>query len=143
MVRSFQETDLDQVLKIWLDTNQQAHGFIPASYWKEHLAAVQELLPQAEVYVWEGAEKEIQGFVGLQGDQIEGIFVQNSSQSAGIGKKLIDYIKNTKNQLSLHVYQRNTRAVGFYQREHFCIQYENVDGQTGEKEYVMVWNRQR
>ena len=27
--------------------------FIPAAYWEENFAAVKEMLPSAEVYVWE------------------------------------------------------------------------------------------
>jgi len=51
------------------------------------------------------------------------------------------YVKNIKNQLSLSVYQKNIRAVNFYQKEDFNIQSENVDENTGEKEYIMTWKR--
>ena len=39
----------------------------------------------------------------------------------------------------LNVYQKNTRAISFYQREGFEIQNSGLDPATGEKEYVMVW----
>lgn len=29
----------------------------------------------------------------------------------------------------------------FYLREKFIVQSENVDDNTGEKEFIMVWNR--
>ena len=60
-------------------------------------------------------------------------------QSHGIGKKLLDYIKNKKTKLQLNVYQKNVRAILFYQRERFIIQSEQLDESTGEKEYVMSW----
>ena len=59
-------------------------------------------------------------------------------QSCGIGKLLLDYIKNKKVRLRLNVYQKNTRALSFYQREEFNIQCEGFDGATGEKEYHNV-----
>ena len=59
-------------------------------------------------------------------------------QSCGIGKLLLDYIKNKKVRLRLNVYQKNTRALSFYQREEFNIQCEGFDGATGEKEYPML-----
>ncbi|MGH2242524.1 GNAT family N-acetyltransferase, partial [Enterococcus faecalis] len=50
---------------------------------------------------------------------IHGIFVSDEMQSCGIGKLLLDYIKNKKVRLRLNVYQKNTRALSFYQREEF------------------------
>ena len=43
----------------------------------------------------------------------------------------------------LQVYQRNARAIRFYQREGFRIQNEGMDEHTGEKDYTMVWERKR
>ena len=58
-------------------------------------------------------------------------------QSHGIGKSLLDYIKDKKVRLQLNVYQKNVRAMSFYQREGFTIQSEEMDEFTREKEYVM------
>ena len=55
-------------------------------------------------------------------------------QSCGIGKLLLDYIKDKKVRLQLYVYQKNARAISFYQREGFIIQCEGLDEATGEKE---------
>lgn len=60
-------------------------------------------------------------------------------QSHGIGKSLLDYIKDKKVRLQLNVYQKNVRAMSFYQREGFTIQSEEMDEFTREKEYVMKW----
>ena len=74
------------------------------------------------------------GFVGLNDEYIEGIFVSDEMQSCGIGKLLLDYIKDKKVSLRLNVYQKNARANSFYQREGFIIQCEGLDEATGEKE---------
>ena len=92
---------------------------------------VKELLPQAEVYVYED-DKMIQGFIGINDEYIEGIFVSDEMQSRGIGKILLDYIKDKKDRLQLKVYQKNVRAMSFYQREGFTIQSEEMDEFTGE-----------
>lgn len=39
------------------------------------------------------------------------------------------------------VYQRNDRAVHFYQKEQFAFVDERVDRNTNEIEYVMVWDK--
>lgn len=141
MIRSFKQEDIDIVMEIWLNTNVTAHWFVPEKYWQDNAAAVKEMLPQSELYVYE-EQARIQGFVGLMDDYIAGIFVSEKSQSKGIGKQLLEYIKGKKSQLTLSVYEKNKGAVKFYQREGFCIQSENVDENTGEQEYFMIWKKE-
>lgn len=142
MIREFNNNDLDAIIQIWLITNIETHNFIPEEYWTDHYSAVKEMLPQAELYVYEDDQtKHIEGFIGLTGDYIAGVFVRNEVQSKGIGKQLLNYVKNRKENLRLGVYQKNQRAICFYQREHFSIESENIDNDTGEKEFVMTWNR--
>ena len=140
MIRKLRKTDIDKVADIWLATNLKAHSFIPAQYWKSNFELVKELLLQATAYVYED-KQEIQGFVGLNDEYIEGIFVSNEMQSHGIGKALLNYAKNKRNKLFLNVYQKNVRAIAFYQREGFEIQQSCFDEATKEKEYVMAWEQ--
>ena len=139
MIRKLQNVDINKVADIWLKTNLEAHEFIPGQYWTSNYEAVKKMLSQAEVYVYED-NKRIQGFVGVRDKYIEGIFVSGKMQSHGIGKALLDYIKDKKAKLQLNVYQKNIRAMSFYQREGFTIQSEQLDEFTGEKEYIMEWN---
>ena len=138
MIRKLQKVDINRVADIWLKTNLKAHFFIPEQYWISNYEFVKEMLPQAEVYVYED-DKMIQGFIGVSDEYIEGIFVSDEMQSCGIGKMLLDYIKDKKDRLQLKVYQKNVRAMSFYQREGFTIQSEEMDEFTREKEYLMNW----
>ena len=138
MIRKLLNRDIDRVADIWLKTNLKAHYFISNQYWKSNYELVKEMMSQSEVYVYED-DKMIQGFIGVSDEYIEGIFVSDEMQSRGIGKMLLDYIKDKKDRLQLKVYQKNVRAMSFYQREGFTIQSESMDEFTGEKEYVMNW----
>ena len=140
MIRELRKVDINKVAEIWLDTNIKTHYFISAQYWKSNSELVKELLLQATVYVYED-KQEIQGFIGLSNEYIEGIFVSAEMQSQGIGKILLNYVKGKRNKLILNVYQKNTRAISFYQREGFEIQYSGLDEATGEKDYVMAWQQ--
>ena len=140
MIRELRKVDINKVAEIWLDTNIKTHYFISAQYWKSNFELVKELLLQATVYVYED-KQEIQGFIGLSNEYIEGIFVSAEMQSQGIGKILLNYVKGKRNKLILNVYQKNTRAISFYQREVFEIQYSGLDEATGEKDYVMAWQQ--
>lgn len=140
MIRKLQKSDIDRVAEIWLDTNLKAHDFISEQYWRGNFDMVKEALLQAEVYVYESGGK-VRGFIGLDGEYIEGIFVSDEMQSRGIGKALLDHAKSRKSGLRLNVYQKNTRAIRFYQREGFSVRSEGLDEAVGEKDYLMMWEK--
>lgn len=140
MIRKIRKADVAEVAALWLDANLKAHSFIPKEYWIANFESVKDILPQAEVYVYESAG-EIAAFIGMNGEHIEGIFVSDKMQSRGIGKLLMDHVKAKKDVLRLNVYQKNTRAVMFYKREGFEALDTGIDEATGEKDYTMIWRR--
>lgn len=142
MIRKLTSNDLEPVMKIWLETNRQTHAFIPEKYWQDNYAKVKELLPEAEIYVYEEEEtKQLLGFIGLMKNYIAGLFIVKTRQSQGIGKKLMDCVKKNYSALTLTVYQKNPRAIAFYKRENFIIQAESIDKGTNEKEFIMTWKK--
>lgn len=140
MIRKSKKDDLDKIAEIWLEVNIDAHNFISENYWKAQFDMVKEMLPQSELFVYE-EDGEIKGFVGVVDNYIAGIFIAKGTQSRGIGKKLLDYIKSIKAELSLSVYEKNERAVEFYQREKFTIKSKTIDENTKENEFLMFWMR--
>ena len=143
MIRPFQENDLFAVMQIWLDANIKAHSFIPQKYWTDNYAVVKDILPQAEIYVYEDDNtSQIGGFIGLTDNYIEGIFVREAIQSKGIGKQLLNYAKEIKSSLRLNVYQKNTRAITFYQREQFVICSEIIDDSKAVQTYATQGQQQ-
>ncbi|EGD47296.1 GCN5-related N-acetyltransferase [Ruminiclostridium papyrosolvens DSM 2782] len=138
MIRDFKKQDLDRIMDLWLDTNISAHSFIDNGYWESNYDTVKTMMPNATIYLYEENDI-IQGFVGLMDNYIAGIFVSRQVQSSGIGKKLLDYVKDKKATLSLNVYQENSRAVSFYLRESFAISNEQIDENTGKIELSMNW----
>ena len=142
MIRELQEKDLERAMEIWLDTNIKAHGFISSQYWKDHAKTVREMIPRAEVYVYEEeGGGSILGFIGMSGEYIAGIFVCEKRQRSGIGRQLIEFAKTLKGKLTLNVYEKNHRAVKFYTGQNFQIVTVDYDKDTGEKEYFMKWER--
>ena len=143
MIRKFETRDLDTVMQIWLHGNLDAHAFIAASFWTEHFEMVRDMLPQAELYVHENEDtRQIDGFIGLTENRIEGIFVAKAARYKGIGRALLEYAKSLKSRLTLSVYQKNERALAFYRGEQFVVQSEGIDGDTNEAEIQMLWTRQ-
>ena len=60
----------NSIIQIWFDSNVEVHSFIPEKYWMDNFEIVKDILPQAEIYVYENLGK-ISGFIGLNKDYIE------------------------------------------------------------------------
>lgn len=140
MIRRMTAADAGAVADIWLAANLDAHGFIPADYWRGCHSAVSEAIAGAEVYVYEGPEG-IEGFIGLEGAHIAGLFVRAGSRGRGIGRALLGPAKAGRDELSLSVYEKNAPARRFYEREGFRAAGRGLDGNTGEAELAMIWRR--
>lgn len=56
---------------------------------------------------------QIDGFIGLNNDYIEGIFIKDVAQSKGTGKQLLDQVKKIKSTLKLNVYQKMREQFNF------------------------------
>ncbi len=140
MIRKFEKNDINDVLHIWKSENIKAHNFIPREYWESNYSFVKEALPNAEIYVYTFKDKII-GFIGLNNNYIEGIFVDANYQRNGAGTALLNKVKENKNKLTLSVYMKNTDAVNFYKKNDFIITSENTDKDTNETEYTMTWNK--
>lgn len=139
MIRTYTDSDVTSILEIWLESNCKAHDFIDEMYWKNNMMEVKQMLPQATIYIYEELGSII-AFIGLMDNFIAGIFVRNASQSRGIGKALLNHAKDNHTVLCLHVYEKNHRALRFYERENFVISSQQIDEGTGEVEFVMDWS---
>ena len=125
-------------MEIWLNGNLEAHAFIPREYWESNAEAVKEQLLQAEIFVCE-EEGKIQGFAGLQGNYLAGIFVEAGARSKGIGRELLNCVKEAHPVFFLHVYAENERAAAFYRREGLKVVSRKTEEDTGREEYTMEW----
>ena len=133
MIRKFEKKDINAVMKIWKNENIRAHNFIAKEYWQDNYEYVKDILPKADIYVYILDEK-IVGFVGVNKNYIEGIFIDINNQHSGIGTSLLDKIKENKDNLTLSVYKKNENAISFYEKNNFIIASENIDKSTNEIE---------
>ncbi len=141
MIRRFERRDIERVMKIWLSSNMEVHSFIPADYWLKNYEPVKLMIADAEVYVFE-YHKTVIGFAGITEGYLAGLFVDAPFRSKGVGKALLDCLKTFYPRITLHVYERNSGAVHFYEREGFSTVSADTDDETGEREYMMVWRKE-
>lgn len=139
MVEPFHISQLDEVMDIWLSTNQKAHNFIPQAFWHQAFEEVKAALPEAQLYVYRH-QGEVLGFVGVQNNgYIAGLFVKEAYQSKGIGKALLNECKKAYNLLTLDVFCQNTRAISFYEKNGFVITEKTVNEDFGHQEYRLTY----
>ena len=140
MIRKFRSDDMDRVMQLWYTGNIDAHDFIPMDYWGAHCDAVRDMMRQADIYVYE-IGGTIQGFAGMTGNYLAGIFVDKHHRSMGIGQSLIVHIKEQYPSFTVEVYRENRRAIEFYLREGFSIIAGEIDQDTGKYEFTLSWSK--
>jgi len=51
MIRSFEPSDMDRVLEIWLEASIQAHDFLAREFWESKVSEMRDTyLPASETY---------------------------------------------------------------------------------------------
>ncbi len=125
-LNSFSDRDLEQLAQIWLNGNLQAHSFIPAQYWKNQFVNIKKMLPEANIFVYRNNETII-GFLGELDGYIAGLFVDMNYRNQGVGSRLINYLKQINDKLTLSVYVDNINAVNFYENKDFIIDSVGMD----------------
>ena len=140
MIRKFRDEDTTNVMTIWTKGNFEAHNFIDKDYWLLNYNKVKnEYLKKAETYVYVDND-EIKGFISLLNNEYIGaLFVRKEYRKKGVGRKLVNFVKNKYEKLVLKVYEKNINAILFYVSLGFVNQKIQIDKETNEKEYIMEW----
>lgn len=137
MIRAFKQSDMEQVLEIWLEASIEAHDFIGKEFWESRLVDMRDVyLPSGETCVYE-EDGSIKGFASLCGNNLAALFVLPDCQRRGIGTRLMAKAKNVRDRLQLTVYKENSKAIEFYKKCGFEIIKEQIDKHTGHKEFLM------
>lgn len=140
IIREMQKTQNEQekVMDIWLEATIAGHPFIKEAYWKSQFNTVRDrYLPRCTTYVYED-ETGICGFISVIGQRYIGaLFIRVDSQGKGIGTRLIQYVCKQIPLLELAVFSKNETAISFYKKNGFRIISEDIDPDTGEREYMM------
>ncbi|MGN1079130.1 MAG: GNAT family N-acetyltransferase [Alphaproteobacteria bacterium] len=117
MIRLSRASEIDDIMTLWLEANLQAHDFVPKEYWLSHYDEVKTEIAKG-VFVYE-QDGRIFGFIGLIGNYVAGLFVRTDKRRVGIGTSLIEFCKEQNPILELHVFEKNTGAVSFYEKNEF------------------------
>ena len=110
-------------------------GFLPTLHTpEEDLAFFGGVIAHQEVWVAEDeSDGALLGFAGLDGDQLEFLYVDPASQGHGVGSALLAHVRARRpGGFRFWVFQRNERARRFYERNS-CRVVELTDGSGNEE----------
>lgn len=113
-IQKTKSEDWKRLMEIWENSVKATHHFLSQS----DFLLFQELLPnaffpQVDLYSIFDNEK-IVAFIGVSKDNLEMLFVDDTSRGKGIGKFAIDFIIHQLKIYKVDVNEQNEQAVGFY-----------------------------
>lgn len=132
-VRKYRDTDVEQVVSAWENTQALAHPFLPDAFQNQERKNIRELyLPNADTWVVEN-EDQVVGFIALIGNEIGGLFVEPTHHRKNLGRLLVDKAQEIHGKLVVEVFEKNAIGRKFYSQYGFTLVKEKVHEQTGEK----------
>jgi putative acetyltransferase len=140
MIRHATNTDFHELAELYHDASLIAHPFIDPEYIardRRHLS--EQRLPLEQAFLWE-RQGNIEGYIALDGTRINGLFIRVEHQRKGIGRTLVEHVKQLHDQLRVKVFQENYQAQRFYFAMGFEVVPEAETPQDGpHAQYCMRW----
>lgn len=114
-IRPYADEDNARLVGIWLAAVRATHHFLTEDDIQFFLPRLRDLhIPELEVYVAEGEDGLVRGFAGLDGANLEMLFIDPAHHGRGIGRQLIDHAVALKGRLKVDVNEQNPGALAFY-----------------------------
>lgn len=116
------DTDVNRLMAIWEAAVRDTHLFLGENDIVSLRPVVEEgLRGIAHLVGWADEQQQWQGFIGVQGDKIEMLFVDPAARGTGIGRQLVEYAIATLHVRDVDVNEQNPQAVGFYAHMGFAV----------------------
>jgi ribosomal protein S18 acetylase RimI-like enzyme len=118
-IRRMQPRELEAVVRMWRRSRDEVQPWLEARMRHspaDDLAFFRDVIAR-ETDVWLAVDGAPLGLMALRGDFIEQLYVDPSTQRAGVGSALLAHAKSlSPSGLALYTHQKNRRARAFYER---------------------------
>ena len=139
MLKQFDKKNIDIIMKIWKDNNIMFQPFIANSFWADNYVKARDSFLNNNVCVYTEATKILAFIASNENNEIINIQVLPEIQREGIGRLLVQNLKNHNSSLTARVYEKNTVALMFFRAIGFKKIDENIDEDVNEKYYILKW----
>ena len=121
-IRPARTGDLPRVLQIWRDAVDATHRFLSPEHRAEiDILVRDQFLPNAEIWLAVDGRDIAQGWLVMDGDMIDALFVDPSVHGRGIGSRLVDHAATLAPRLRVEANEQADNAVAFYLARGFKI----------------------
>jgi GNAT superfamily N-acetyltransferase len=134
LIRPGRCDDAQAIADVFLDARREAMPWLPVLHSREDAIAyfAGHVLLHQEVFVAE-VNRLVAGFMALEGDLVDHLYVAPAFQGWGIGGKLVALAKQLRAEgLKLWTFTRNARARRFYEARGFRAS-QFTDGTRNEE----------
>lgn len=115
MIIEAKENEYKILTEIWEDSVRATHTFLEETdinFFRPKI--LNEYLYAVKLYVYKDEFGNILGFIGIDENKVEMLFIKSKYFKKGIGKKLLEYVIKNHNINELDVNEQNQNAVNFY-----------------------------
>ncbi len=122
VISSVQPEDFPRVVEVWEASVRATHDFVTEDDIQFFRPLVRAGLPDvAQLACMRGERGDVVGFVGVNGANVDMLFVDPSYMGQGIGRQLLTHAITAFGAQRLDVNEQNPQAVGFYLRMGFEV----------------------
>ena len=118
-VRQGTAADVPRALAIWRDAVDATHGFLTPGDRAEIDGMVQRFLAEAELWLVDGADGRAAGFLVMDGDLIDALFVDPALHGRGYGTALLGHALTLAPEALVDASEQATNALPFYEARGF------------------------
>ena len=121
-IRRSTPADYQRTLDIWRAAVAATHAFLTGDHRIEIDRLVrEEFLPKAELWLAVDPADRADGFLAMDGDMIDALFVDPARHGEGIGSLLLDHAATLARPLRVEANEQATNALPFYLARGFRI----------------------
>jgi putative acetyltransferase len=133
VVRRAEAEERDALVDIWLRSVRATHAFLSESDIQFYLPLVRGALSAGDLDIWVLASELDQpiGFLGMDRDRIEALFLDPEHRRRGGGRRLVQHARSLSAELRLDVNEQNVDARRFYEACGFIVEGRSEHDGTG------------
>ncbi len=127
------------LLKVWENSVKATHLFLS----NDEINNIKQYVPQAlkavsHLIIAKNAQGSPAGFMGIENESLEMLFITPEERGKGLGKQLIQYGIKHYSVKKLAVNEQNPKAKGFYEHMGFQV-YKRTDQDEQGNPYPLLY----
>ena len=130
-IRKYINTDLENILSVWEKASNLAHPFLSKEFLSQERLNIQNIyIPVADTLVADVNGGAV-GFISMIGNVVGGLFLDPEFHGLGIGRALMDKVRELHEELELEVFEKNSIGRTFYNKYGFKLSDRHIHEETG------------